>query len=371
MRKSTIFKKIVLYFGIFIISIIALFEVVRTIGRLINNRTPDGGINETMMVDINGVKQWINIYGKNLENPVLLYLHGGPGSPESLTDYKINRKWSDIYTVVTWDQRNCGKSYSESQNNITLTHDLFMQDGKEMTEFLMKHLKKDKISLLGHSWGTFYGCNLALTYPDYYETYIGAGQVIDFTANEVALKEEATKWAKDDPEGQKLVDQFIVGNYTTDYFVTRYKLMLKYHYDMYAGGTDYNEYLTVLFNPYYTIIDIYKYSNNINVWGEYYNKFIDSDEFIKKFSLLNHTDYKVPYYNILGDKDYQTNHVQAEEYFKLVKAPRKKLYIMKDMTHGLLYSRSEEFSDIVHDIYKNEYQSNNENNTPTNTTTNN
>jgi len=361
------FKKIGIYFGIFIISIITLVEVVRTIGRLINNRTPDGGINETMMVDINGTKQWVNIYGKNLNNPVLLFLHGGPGSAESPIEYTITRKWSDIYTVVSWDQRNCGKSYSESQNSTPLTPELFIQDGKEMTEFLLKHLNKDKISLLGHSWGTSLGTKLVHDYPKYYETYIGAGQVIDAVANEVALKEEGTKWAKDDPEGQKLVDKLTPGNFTVDHLETRNELMKRYHYDIASSGTDYSIFFTVFFNPYYSLIDIYNYITKVKVWMDVYNKYF-TDDFFKPFSLLNNTNYEVPYYNIAGDKDYQTNHVQAEEYFKLVKAPRKRFYLMKDMTHALLFGRSDEFSDIVHDIYKNEYQSL-ENNASTNTTT--
>ncbi len=100
---------------IFIVSIasVILFMIVRFIGQQINNRTLKGGINEEMYVDINGTKQWISIYGQDIDNPVLLYLHGGPGASTSAYDYAFTRKWSDVYTVVTWDQRNCGKSYSE------------------------------------------------------------------------------------------------------------------------------------------------------------------------------------------------------------------------------------------------------------------
>lgn len=107
---------------------IIILLVVRLIGRSANSKTPDGGINESMLVDINGTQQWINIYGQDKDNPVLLYLHGGPGSATSHLDYAFTRKWSDVYTVVTWDQRGCGKSYGTSKTE-TITASLMMQDG--------------------------------------------------------------------------------------------------------------------------------------------------------------------------------------------------------------------------------------------------
>lgn len=67
------------------------------------------------------------VNGKNIDNPVLLYLHGGPGSATSDIDYAFTRKWADVYTVVIWDQRNCGKSYDTEQNDIVLTRKLFME----------------------------------------------------------------------------------------------------------------------------------------------------------------------------------------------------------------------------------------------------
>jgi len=367
MKASTIFKRVGIAIGIFIVSTIVLLEGVRTVGRLINKKTPDGGINEDMMIDVNGTKQWISIYGQDLNNPVLLYLHGGPGGPTSCVDYKILRKYSDIYTVVSWDQRNCGKSYSESQNNITVTYDLLMQDGKEVTEFLLNYLKKDKISLLGHSWGTYYGSNLALAYPQYYEAYIGAGQLIDIPQNEKAMKDELTKLAKDD-EDKKLLEKITLGHITPEYDEAKIKLMDKYDRGVYSGGKEINTFSVIYFNPYYSLIDIYKFFSNYDKWNkDYYMEFQSSDE-INKFSLLNRTNYEVSYYNVVGDKDLVTNYLMAQEYHEKVTAPRKRLYLMKDMGHGLLFSRIDEFSDIIHDIYKYEHKSLN-NTTSTNTTT--
>ena len=172
--------------GILVLSFIAVLFIVCWMGRSINKRIPEGGVNASMYVDVNDSRQWINIYGQNKNNPILLYLHGGPGSATSLFDYAFTRKWSDVYTVVTWDQRGCGKSFDKSHPE-TITADIMMKDGKVMTEFLRDHLHVDKITLLGHSWGSYFGANLALEYPEYYDAFIGTGQFIDLDENEYRL----------------------------------------------------------------------------------------------------------------------------------------------------------------------------------------
>lgn len=342
--KIKIFKCILILFCVLLI----VFEVVRSIGRSINRKVPEGGINETAFVEINGTWQWINIYGKDLNNPVLLYLHGGPGTATSPYDYVFTRKWADAYTVVTWDQRNCGKSYDKKQNGTEFTYDMFMQDGKEMTEFLQMYFKKDKITILGHSWGTFFGANLVLNYPEYYEAYIGTGQIVNIDENEQALTQAAKKWAKGDKEDKRLLSD-LDGSDEHKKLIARQRIMEKYGYDMFAQGRDYSLAKAMFFNPYYSLWEFVKYLRYFSTGFKDYEKFLYSTEF-KKFSLNGRYSYKVPYYNINGDRDYQTNWILAQEYFDLVEAPFKKMYIMKDMTHGLLESRSKEFSDIIHEI---------------------
>lgn len=339
-------RKILKCFGIGVLALLILFFIVRAIGVGINRRTPKEGINASMYVDINGTRQWINIYGEDLNNPVLLYLHGGPGSSTSDIDYVITRKWADVYTVVTWDQRNCGKSYDAGQNEIPLTREMLLTDGKEMTEFIRGYLAVDKITILGHSWGSIYGANLVLEYPEYYECFIGTGQLVDSVDNERAFKNEALAWAGRDEEALKLVEQLTPENITMEHISARNALMRKYGVDMMKDGSDYNLITTVIFNPNYSIADWVKYfSRDMSA----YLKFYQSEEF-KSFSLKGRLTYEVPYYNINGAMDYQTNYKLAQEYFDSIHAPYKELFLMEDTTHGLLESKSGEFAAIIHKI---------------------
>jgi len=350
----SIILKVLKWIVITIISIILLLLLVRGIGKAINNKTPDGGINESMYVDINNSKQWISIYGKDTNNPVILYLHGGPGGATSYLDYKSLRKWSDVYTVVSWDQRDVGLSAknNEGQKDITYTKELFMTDAQELTNFLLNHLKKDKIALVGHSWGTLFGANLALEHPENYLFYVGTGQVIDMRENEKGLIEAAKVWSKDDKEGQELVAQIDPYKFTRESVAARSSVLERYHFDTQSDKTDYNTLSTIFFNPYYSLSDLYRLYRNMILdeidLSKYYD-FVSSPEF-DKFSLLNRTEYQIPYYNINGDHDYQANVFQAQKYFDIVQAPRKKMYTMNDMNHGLIMVRTGEFSDYMHEI---------------------
>lgn len=338
--------KICKWTGISLLCALVLLFALRFVGKTWNGRTPEGGINESMYVEINGTRQWVNIYGMDRENPLLLYLHGGPGSSTSDIDYAFTRKWADVYTVVTWDQRNCGKSYDAGQNDTVLTRDMLMEDGREITEFLFDYMDKEKLTILGHSWGSFYGANLALAYPEYYNCFIGTGQLVDMLENEIAFQDEARKWAADDDEAMELVNQLTPERMTIEHINAKNALMKKYGYDMMVDGSDYDLITTILFNPNYSIADWIKYfQRDMRV----YLDFFGSDE-MRTFSLKGRYDYEVPYFNINGDRDYQTNFHLAQAYFDEVNAPYKQMFIMKDTTHGLLESKSEEFSEILHEI---------------------
>lgn len=157
--------------------------IVADVNRIV---TPDG-IQESLTVMLGGVPQAINIRGANKANPILIYVHGGPGAVEMPFAWSFQRPWEDFFTVVQWDQRGAGKSYALSDPAKvapTMTLDRYRDDAIELIDYLAKRFGQKKVFLLGHSWGSAVGLSVAIKRPDLLHAYIGMGQAIDFRAGE-------------------------------------------------------------------------------------------------------------------------------------------------------------------------------------------
>ena len=119
-------------------------------------------------VDINGIDQWIYYMGNNTTKPIILFLHGGPGTTETPFLEKINSNLKDEFIIVCWEQRGAGKSYSKNIPDSTMTMNHFIIDTYEVTQYIKRKFNKDKIYLMGHSWGTLLGIRTVKKYPSEY-----------------------------------------------------------------------------------------------------------------------------------------------------------------------------------------------------------
>lgn len=150
-------------------------------GTGMGNETDDAprAIDEGMFVKINGVEQWITIRGRDLHNPVLLWLHGGPGIAMS-GQAPLFSDWEKLFTIVHWDQPGGGATYAKNMDAGTgpLTLERFTQDGIAVAEFVRKHLHVEKLVLMGISWGTELGLMMIQQRPDLFSAYVGTAQVV-------------------------------------------------------------------------------------------------------------------------------------------------------------------------------------------------
>ena len=138
------------------------------------------GIDEADYLRIGGIDQWVQIRGDDRENPVLLWLNGGPGFSTRPGTFAF-RDWEKRFTVVMWDQRDEGKTFALSGTSVegTMTIAQMTNDGIEVANWVRTRLGKDKIVLLGHSWGSMLGVHMVDARPDLFSVYVGTGQVVN------------------------------------------------------------------------------------------------------------------------------------------------------------------------------------------------
>lgn len=154
-----------------------------------DNPAPDGSYTEALSspngiasletLTLGGVEQWVLIRGQDTTNPVLVFLHGGPGSPAIFYGRFAFKPLEQHFTVVTWDQRGCGKSYSAGIDPQSLNFDRLFSDAHELILAMRARLGVERVFLMGVSWGAILGVHLADAYPELLYAYIGIGQPVN------------------------------------------------------------------------------------------------------------------------------------------------------------------------------------------------
>ncbi|RHW42025.1 alpha/beta hydrolase [Neobacillus notoginsengisoli] len=160
------------------------------------------GISSFEKIILGGIEQAVLIQSDNIENPVLLVIHGGPSLPlpgvsSRGRDYTIVTNTKELvrhYTVVFWDQRGTGKSYNKHIPQESMNIKQFVSDANELTDYLIDRFGQEKIFLAGHSWGSTVGLTLASTYPQKFHSYVGLSQIVSWTEND----RQSLQWLKNE-----------------------------------------------------------------------------------------------------------------------------------------------------------------------------
>lgn len=312
-------------------------------------------INIEEYVSINGIDQYLFHSGTNYDNPVMLFLHGGPGSAESIFAHIFQEKWEDIFTVVHYDQRGSGKTLTKNPDKYP-TIDLMLKDLFEIIQYLKKKYNKQKIIILGHSWGSVLGSTFIKKYPGEVDYYIGVGQVINMLENERVGYEKVKELILQADDKKSLKKLEVVGDYPGDKFDSNcLKKCMKIRriqgkYNL-AVKMDLSICMAAFKSPIFKFSDI-----SAMIKGVKANK--NLLDFLGFFDLRSQSaEYKVPIYYILGANDWQTPYVIAKEYFETINAPYKKFYLIPNAGHMTMIDQPDLFFDTLLEI-KNK-QSNN------------
>lgn len=302
-----------------------------------------GSVASLEPVVIGGMEQWLLIRGRDTANPVLLWLHGGPGSSEMPVVPHYNGALEEEFVVVHWDQRGAGKSNPRDFDESTMTFEWFVRDARELTGYLKERFGKEKIYLLGHSWGSHLGLVLAHRYPEDYWAYVGVGQHVDAARSHRVAHEwllERIRAEGDEGDLRKLRALGPPPYRDHETFVEFVHLVSAY-------GGDYDVGMPKMIwiglaSPHYDLCDLVAWFRGANrgsgpMWDEPDYQYFDAFEAVPRL--------EVPAYFVNGEKDYNTPLAVTRAYFEALEAPAgKELVVFHQSAHTPFMAEPETFN---------------------------
>lgn len=313
------------------------------------NPLPDS-ISEKIWVSINGVEQGMFVRSADAARPVLLFLHGGPAMPTYFLERQYPTGLEKDFTIVWWEQRGAGLSFSSAIPPETMTVQQMIADTVAVADYLRNRFGKEKIYLMGHSWGSFIGIQAAAQAPGRFHVYIGVGQVTNqleserlayaYMLNEFRVqgnagmvqKLEAAKFEKTVPLPEKYMAVRDEAMHTLGVGTTREMRSV-------ISGM----FLLAWQDREYTLME------KINIWrgkwsahsARLWNEVLKTDVTVAVPKL------DVPVYFLHGRYDYTTSYALAKAYLQQLEAPLKGFYTYEDSAHSPIFEEPERTRKIL------------------------
>lgn len=298
-----------------------------------------GSISQKVSVPVNGVQQGMVIRGADRSNPVLLWVHGGPGMP----DYPLTQQYptglEDLFTIVWWDQRGAALSYDPDIPPSSMTVEQFVDDTLTVTDYLRRRFDQDRIYILGHSWGSFIALQAAARSPERFMAYLGMAQVVhQLESEKIAYDHMLAAYRErgdaDMVRGLEAAPVTMAGGTPDGYLKLRDTAM----HQLGIGTThEMRSVITGIFLESwqfrgYTLrekVDLWRgrtFSRGFGLWEQ-----LISTDLRETVPALD-----IPVYFLEGKHDYTCVTALARDYFKRLRAPVKGFYMFDDSAHSPL-----------------------------------
>ena len=298
-------------------------------------------------VNLGGAEEWITIRGKDSRNPVLLFLAGGPGGTQLVTQRRALGSLEDHFVVVNWDQPGSGKSF-DAVDRSKMTPDRYVTDAHELVLNLRQRFGKEKVYVLGESWGSALGIMVVQRYPELFQAFIGTGQMVAFLENDRICYDFALRLAQeraDTKQVTKLKQQGPPPYYGKDvalksaaYLTETFNYMNKNPAIVNSGFNT----LQDIAGSEYGLYDKVNFVRGLlDTFGIVYQQLWDVD-FRKQATRL-----EVPVYFLIGRHDVNAPPQLTEEYFNLLSAPQKELIWFERSGHNPWMNETEKFVDVM------------------------
>lgn len=210
-------------------------EIIGDLGRIV----APTGVQDAYAVEIGGIRQWVNVRGQDRDNPMVLFVHGGPASPVIPTLWQFQRPLEEYFTVANYDQRGAGKTLALNPQEAvadTLHVQRYVDDAIALAEHLRTRYHKRKLVLMGHSWGTVVAMHAALQRPDLFHAYVGIGQVINVRTNEQVSFDYGLRTARARGNTDAVREMESIAPYPGDTPITRERIVIARKWPQFYGG---------------------------------------------------------------------------------------------------------------------------------------
>ncbi len=313
-------------------------------GKIITN-----SISEKGFIEINRGQIGYFIKGKNKNNPVLLYLHGG------LPFYFLTQKYptglDEIFTVVWWDQRGAGLSYNAKFSEKEVNIEDLINDSREISNYLRNRFNQDKIYIMAHSGGSYLGIKLIEKYPELFIAYIGIAQITNQKLSEKKAYDYIIKQYKKDKTKKNIFKNLIDNPIRmTEPIPLEYEKIRDSAMHDLGIGTMHNmkNIVTGIFIPSLQFKE-YSISDKINLWRGKISSGISIiwDEIISHDLIEENTTFKIPIYFLHGVYDYTCSYELAKEYYEKISAPQKGFYSFNHSAHSPILEEPKECIKII------------------------
>lgn len=279
-------------------------------------------------VSVGNIKQVVS-YSGNKDLPLILFLHGGPGSSRMKQAEIFSNVLQKHFLVVQWDQRDAGKTLALNKSSVPITLKLMEDDTYELIKLLLKKFNHKKLYLAGESWGTVLGFKMAQKHPELLNAYLAFSPVVNQTKSEQILLEKLKTDAKE--KGNTIAQNELntvkipFDNAGQMYYLRKW--MFSYDGQPFAAKDT-------------TVIKQYM-EDWSKTWMPTWTQAMKQN-LLKELPKIN-----CPVYFFLGEKDLQTNFSIAKDYFKVLKAPQKNIFLFENAGHSVLTEEAEKVQNIV------------------------
>ena len=309
------------------------------------------GVDEELYLPLNGQEQYVLMTGQDVSNPVILYLHGGPSSPDSTVTYSFADTFTDRYTFVCWDQRGCGRTYfrnlAKDPDNSTATFGQALADVDALVDYLRERFGRDKVVIMGHSYGTILGSSYVQAHPEKVSAYISVAQVVSLEKSDLYSYQDALAKAKaagDDTTAlETAYEKYLLEPSLVNLMAVRQEVS-EYH----PAAVGENSVWYALTSPYYGMDDFRWFTVQLGDMENYFALNKPLFDYTKGFDATAlGTEYAVPVYFISGSDDWICPVDSVRDYYNSITAPEKDFTLIEGCGHNVQYSLPEDFAKAV------------------------